>query len=287
MKRLRVKTPAKVNLFLRVLGPRPDGYHTIETIFQAIDIHDELIIEETIGDSLLEVPGRPELENPQNLVIRALRRLEHRVGRTLPVRMRLSKKIPVAAGLGGGSSDAAAALRGIAALFELELTEDDLRVEAAHLGADVPFFLLGGSAVGEGVGDRLTKLTLSMDYGLVVVSPGFAVSTAEVYREFDRILTRPDPEGTVWTRLRDSHSPADLLENDLEAVTVVLHPEILALKQALKDAGAGAALMTGSGPTVFGMTQADAAELEAIRERITGRMNPLAARPVGYGATID
>lgn len=287
MKRLRVRTPAKVNLFLRVLGSRPDGYHDIETIFQAIDIYDELIIDEDYGGPSLEVPGRPDLENPQNLVMRALRRLEHRTSRPLSVRIRLIKTIPVAAGLGGGSSDAAAALSGIAALCNLGLSEDDLRTEAELLGADVPFFLVGGTAVGEGVGERLTPVRLSTDYGLVLARPKFAVSTAAVYREFDRILTRPSPASTVWQRLRDSHNPVDLLENDLEAVTIALHPEVGAVKKALTDVGAATALMTGSGPTVFGISGPDARELEAIRAGVSSHLDPVIARPVPYGATID
>jgi len=287
MNRLRVRTPAKVNLFLRVLGSRPDGYHEIETIFQAIDIHDELLIEQSREESTLEVPGRPDLENPQNLVLQALQRLERRTGRLLPVRMHLDKKIPVAGGLGGGSSDAAAALRGIAALFDLALSENDLLDEAAQLGADVPFFLVGGAAVGEGIGERLIPITLPMDYGLVMANPELAVSTATVYREFDRVLTRPNPESTVWTRLRSSRNPVDLLENDLEAVTIALCPEVGALKKTLTVAGAAAALMTGSGPTVFGIAGADQSDLEAIRAGIPGHGNTMIARPVPYGAMID
>jgi len=287
MNRLRVRTPAKVNLFLRVIGTRPDGYHDIETIFQAIDIHDELIIEESREESSLEVPERPDLENSQNLVLEALRRLERRTGRPLPVRIRLDKQIPVAGGLGGGSSDAAAALRGITALFDLDLSENDLLDEAAQLGADVPFFLVGGAAVGEGIGERLTPVMLPMNYGLVVANPGLAVSTAAVYQEFDRVLTRPNPESTVWARLRSSRNPVDLLENDLEAVTIALCPEVGALEKALTDAGAVATLMTGSGPTVFGIAGADRSELEAIRAAMSNWANPVAAYPVPYGAMID
>jgi len=287
MNRLRVRTPAKVNLFLRVIGTRPDGYHDIETIFQAIDIHDELIIEESREESSLEVPERPDLENSQNLVLEALRRLERRTGRPLPVRIRLDKQIPVAGGLGGGSSDAAAALRGITALFDLDLSENDLLDEATQLGADVPFFLVGGAAVGEGIGERLTPVMLPMNYGLVVANPGLAVSTAAVYREFDRVLTRPNPESTVWARLRSSRNPVDLLENDLEAVTIALCPEVGALEKALTDAGAVATLMTGSGPTVFGIAGADRSELEAIRAAMSNWANPVAAYPVPYGAMID
>ncbi|MEJ2717546.1 MAG: 4-(cytidine 5'-diphospho)-2-C-methyl-D-erythritol kinase, partial [Deltaproteobacteria bacterium] len=173
MKSLRVRTPAKINLYLRILGSRPDGYHDLETLFQAIDLHDQLIISETAGGSRLEVPGHPALENNDNLIMRALRWIERRSGRRVSVNVQLQKRIPVSAGLGGGSSDAAATILGIQALYDLELGTDDLIRDAGELGADVPFFLVGGSAIGEGIGEQLTRVSIPLDYGLVLVHPGF------------------------------------------------------------------------------------------------------------------
>ena len=146
MKKLRVRASAKINLFLRVLGRRGDGYHDLESLFQTIDLCDELIISESSGSTVLEVPGNPSLETEDNLVMRAVRWLEGRTGEPLSVRIRLKKRIPEAAGLGGGSSDAAGTLLGIRALLDLDLSNDDLlkgfRLCSGLLGLGLGFFLL-------------------------------------------------------------------------------------------------------------------------------------------------
>jgi 4-diphosphocytidyl-2-C-methyl-D-erythritol kinase len=251
MERLRIKTPAKINLFLRVLERRPDGYHNIETLFQAVDLEDELIIEKTEGPSVLTVPGFPGLENGENLVIKAVRRLARETGNDLPVRIQLNKNIPIAAGLGGGSTDAAAALLGVSSLYDLDLTEEALDQIAGSLGADVPFFLKGGSAVGEGVGDVLTSVDLPLDYGILLVNPGLSVSTAEVYKEFSASLTGPARNGKLWTVIEGQQGPADLLCNDLQEVAERLHPEISEVRTFLERSGLNRTLMSGSGPTMF------------------------------------
>lgn len=287
MKSIRVRTPAKINLFLRVLGPRPDGYHDIETLFQAIDLHDEITIRETSGTDGLDVPGYPDLENEQNLVIRALRRVEKRTGRRLPVKIHIAKTIPVAGGLGGGSSDAAGMLLGIRALFDLELTDTDLHQMAAELGADVPFFLLGGSAVGEGIGERLTRVSVPLDYGLIVVNPGFAVSTARVYHEFGRTLTTRPRESRLWAVLSKFRNFEELLENDLEPVTEAIHPEIREMRKELEKAGVTKALMTGSGPTVFGIASRSKQELEKIQGKLGTKWSATVSKPWDRGPTLD
>lgn len=287
MRSVRVRTPAKVNLFLRVLGPRPDGYHNIETLFQAIDLHDEIIISETSGPSRIEVPGHPALETEDNLAMRSLRRLEKETGRQLPVNIRLTKRIPTAGGLGGGSSDGAGALLGIRALFDLDLAEDDLRRAAVELGADVPFFLMGGTAVGEGMGERLTSVTLTTDYRLVLVNPGFPVSTAAIFRELTGNLTRKPRQGTLWKLLRESRKPLDLLENDLQSVAEGLHPEIGEIRGALEQAGVTKALMTGSGPTVFGIAEPDMEHPERIGEKLPEKWSIVATGPLNQGVTVD
>ncbi len=252
MKSLRVQTPAKINLFLQVLGIRPDGFHDIQTLFQAIDLDDELIIAKGGAEPTLQVPGFRELESDHNLVMRALRWLEAHTGRELVVRMTLSKKIPVAAGLGGGSSDAAAALKGLSLLFDLGLPEEELARAALELGADVPFFLKGGTAVGEGIGERLTTVTLPFDYELILVNPGFPVSTGSIFREFSKNLTGKALEGKLWMRIREGRSVEDLLDNDLQSVAEVLHPQIRGVRDLMEKSGVRKTLMSGSGPTVFG-----------------------------------
>lgn len=280
-----VLAPAKINLFLRVLRLRPDGYHDIETIFQAIDLYDELVLEKANGPSTIEVPGFPGLETDTNLVIQAHKWIERHVRRSLSVRMRLAKRIPLAAGLGGGSSDAAAALVGLRAIFDLEISDDWLTRAAVTLGADVPFFLQGGTAVGEGIGERLTPCDLPRDYGLILLNPGIPVSTAKVFRELSASLTPQGREGTVWKLLEDRRPWEDLLVNDLQGVAERLHPEITRVRKALEDAGVTRVLMTGSGPTVFGMVQPDG--IEEVRRRVPSEWSFHYARPVSGGVRIE
>lgn len=287
MKSLRVRTPAKINLYLRVVGTRPDGYHDLETLFQAIDLYDELIIRETVGPSRLEVPRHPALENEDNLIMRALHWIERRSGRRFSVNIRLKKRIPVAAGLGGGSSDAAATILGLQALYDLKLGTDEIIRDAGKIGADVPFFLVGGSAVGEGIGERLTQVSIPLDYGLILVHPGFPVSTAAIYRDFDRILTGKRRHDTVWMTLESGQELEELLHNDLQPVTEVLHPEISEIGNLVEKAGATRALMTGSGPTIFGIARPNREEAERIKEKLPAEWNTQVAIPQDLGILID
>jgi 4-diphosphocytidyl-2-C-methyl-D-erythritol kinase len=285
MKRVRIKTPAKINLFLRVLERRPDGYHNIETLFQAVDLEDELIIEKTDGPSVLTVPGFPGLENGENLVIKAVRRLERETGRDLPVRIQLHKNIPIAAGLGGGSTNAAAALLGVSSLFDLDLAEEALDQIAGSLGADVPFFLKGGSAVGEGVGDLLTSVDLPLDYGILLVNPGFSVSTAEVYKEFSVSLTGPARNGKLWTVIEGQRGSADLLCNDLQEVAERLHPEISEVRIFMERSGLKRILMSGSGPTVFAVGDSD--QLSGMMDLLPNKWRAWVVNPIEHGPMIS
>ena len=282
---MRLYAPAKVNLFLRVLGKRGDGYHELETVFQAIDLEDELIIHKAAARSSLEVPGHKDLETESNLVMRALRWLEKESGRKLPAAMQLVKNIPVAAGLGGGSSNAAAALLGIRALYDLDLEDHALLQGAASLGADVPFFFYGGTAVGEGIGELLTKVELPDDYGLVLVNPGFPVLTSVVFRSFSKTLTGEFRKGRVWAVIEESRSVEDLLHNDLQSMAEELHPEISNIRNKVETAGARRALMTGSGPTVFGIAESDVTE--EIAKSLPASWNCFTVRPTRRGIRID
>jgi 4-diphosphocytidyl-2-C-methyl-D-erythritol kinase len=284
MPSLRITTPAKINLFLRVLAQRPDGYHDIETIFQTIDLYDELVLEAVTDESHLAVPGRPDLETEDNLIIKAARWLEKKTGQTLPVRVELNKRIPVAAGLGGGSSDAAATLVGMRSLFGLDLSDDNLHEGAVALGADVPFFLKGGSAVGEGIGERLTPVNLPMNYSVLLVCPAFSVSTGVIFREFSKILTGEGREGRLWPRLQQAARIEDLLHNDLQSVTESLHPELAGIRQSMLGAGLKAILMSGSGPTFFGVI--DPHEVDNVKQRLPRELNSVVARPIRRGIVL-
>lgn len=253
MHKIRATTPAKINLFLQVLDRRPDGYHTIETLYQAISLREELIIEKSSGPCKLDVIGAPQLKSDDNLVIRALRWMEDRVGCRIPVRIRLTKQIPIAAGLGGGSSNAAGMLLALRELFEFRVSDQDLRTGAEELGADITFFFTGGSAVGEGIGEIVTPVKMFSDYRIVLVNPGFPISTARVYREFSRNLTGNPLEGRLWSVLRESAKVWDILHNDLQPVSESLYPEILEIGKRLEDTGFKHVLMSGSGPTFFAL----------------------------------
>ncbi|MDQ1240626.1 MAG: 4-diphosphocytidyl-2-C-methyl-D-erythritol kinase [Thermodesulfobacteriota bacterium] len=289
MKTVIVLAPAKINLFLRVLGLRPDGYHEIETLFQAVDLFDEIALRETIGTTSIRVPGHSDLETEANIVMRAISWLEKRTGGKLSVAISLNKKIPVAAGLGGGSSDAAAALLGMRDLFDLDLTEDDLWVAARSLGADVAFFLKGGTCVGEGIGEKLTPVDLGHDYLAVLANPGCPVSTAEVFRRYSQGLTGHFREGRLSVLLSARPDLEDLLHNDLQAVCEAMRPEIVDIRRIMEAHGATKALMSGSGPTVFGILRES--EDPGVVDRVVDSLSRQSIRhfvvnPIAGGACI-
>lgn len=267
--RLTLKAPAKINLYLKVTGRRADGYHTLETLMQKVSLYDELELRRGEPGIRLCCPGCALPENHDNLVYRAAelflaKRGQHRAGRVAGVDITLKKNIPVAAGLGGGSSDAAATLKGLDALFGLGCPEEELAAIGIRLGADVPFFLANTSAAfATGIGEVLTSVAPLAGYSVLLVNPGFPVSTQWVYQTF--ALTKKEnesikqnfrkevvgvgaPDGSVESKVRLA-----AMRNDLETVTVSKFPEIEQVKSQLVAHGAVVALMSGSGPTVFGL----------------------------------
>lgn len=258
-----VRAPAKINLSLDVLGRRADGYHDLAGVMQAVTLSDRVILTASPeGAAALEVLSLcSEAVVPAgeaNLALRALRALERHLGRPLPARIRLVKAIPVAAGLGGGSSDAAAVLLGLDRLFRLNLPAGVLAEVAVGIGADVPFFLLGGTCFAEGRGEVLTPLAFPGRWPVVLARPAYGVSTAEVFAAFDpaAVRARPDQAG-----LRRALAEGDFdgvcrrLANALESVTLPRYPEVAALKGRFRDLGAPGCLMSGSGPTVFALAR--------------------------------
>lgn len=266
---LSVRAPAKINLFLRVTGRRADGYHTLQTRMQKVGLFDLLEVRRGGEGVRLHCVGADLPENADNLVHRAaslfLETVAQRRGRTLGgVNISLTKNIPIAAGLGGGSSDAAAALKVLNALFEAGLTAGELAAIGLELGADVPFFLADApAALAVGIGEILTPVVPLSGCFVLLVNPGFSVSTRWVYQTF--ALTKEE-KTTIFKNFRESADPAGrpclpasveglppALENDLEAVTITRYPEIGRIKEELLVHGAVAALMSGSGPTVFAL----------------------------------
>jgi 4-diphosphocytidyl-2-C-methyl-D-erythritol kinase len=261
---------AKINLRLRILGKRADGYHDLDTIFQTVNLHD------TIEASLIDEPhvvlscnDRSLPVNESNLVIRAAKALQDHLGAARGARIRLRKRTPTQAGLGGGSADAAVTLLLLAKLWDLQCSRKELIGIASRLGADVPFFFHGGTAQATGTGDQLETLDDVAQRFLLILKPNANISTADAYQALDeRSLTSQMSE----TILSSSQATADSdkidlanLINDFEAVVFDLEPEIRRAKSALLKAGADAALLAGSGSAVFGIFDSEDAQRRAIQ----------------------
>jgi 4-diphosphocytidyl-2-C-methyl-D-erythritol kinase len=258
---------AKINLGLRVLGRRADGYHEIRTVFQTVTLHDGLTFE-TTRDGRLELtctdPTIPTDES--NLVLRAASALRERYEVSLGACVRLEKTVPAGGGLGGGSSDAAATLLALAHLWDLKADVRELSELGARLGADVPFFLAGGTALGTGTGTEIAPLEDAPKLQLVVVTPAVRVSTAEAYKALGApALTKAEALVNLSVSRTEADFPdslCDVMSNDFEAVVVRLHPEIGRVREALRAAGATRASLSGSGSSVYGVFES---ELEAGR----------------------
>ena len=249
---MRFAAHAKVNLYLDVLRKREDGYHDILTIFQSISLADELVIERSEGIWVeCDVPGLPSGE--MNLAYRAAKLLKETAGLKAGVRIEIHKRIPIGAGLGGGSADAAAVLVGMNELFNLNLPRGTLMELGSEIGADVPFCILGGTALGEGIGNRLTKLPFIGEVWFLLLNPAIHISTGWAYKNLR--LTKPRGNANILIqRFKGINSPesvSSLLYNLFETVVFPEYPEVARLKVRLQESGALGALMSGSGSTVF------------------------------------
>ena len=248
---------AKINLALDVLHKRPDGYHEVAMVMQSVTLADRVVIEPAAEISV--TADMADLEcGPDNLAYRAAALLRRHTGGSRGARIHLQKSIPLAAGLAGGSADAAAVLRGLNTLWQLGLTASELETLGVALGSDVPFCLRGGTALATGRGEILTPLPAPPPLWIVLAKPRVAVSTAWVYGNYrgELVAVHPDIAGMTASLARgDLPGLAARLANVLETVTVAAHPEIAALKAAMIEHGAMASLMSGSGPTVFGLTE--------------------------------
>jgi len=256
MRFLKIPAFAKVNLCLQVVGRRADGYHDLRSIFQTISLHDTLKISLHAGRRIELACDDPSLATEKdNLVWRAANALRQELKLRQGVRLRLTKRIPVARGLGGGSSDAAAMLVGLLRLTGRRLPLARLSEIAAGLGADVPVFLFGGRALGVGRGDQIFPLPDGPRRTVVVVSPqGIAVSTREAFGWLHRKLTKTAPDPRLWCFCALCWSLQEApLENDFESAVFRRHPRLASIKRALLRAGAAGAALAGSGSAVFGL----------------------------------
>jgi 4-diphosphocytidyl-2-C-methyl-D-erythritol kinase len=282
-----IRTPAKLNIRLKVVGRRPDGYHDLVSLMVPVTLFDTLDFSPGPPGITLSCVGTAVPENEENLVFRAAVAFYARIREEPALSMALGKQIPVAAGLGGGSSDAAATLMTLNRMHGTPLSRDEMADVAFQLGADVPFFLQNRPSVATGVGECLEPIERWPLLWYVVVTPPLAVSTAWVYDRLGlnaalspadslradtrRIKLTNHEYGTILTSLKkDRPDIRSLLENDLETVTVAHYPVIDAIKKLLIEAGADGALMSGSGPSVFGVFWSEEAARKA-EEKVSSR----------------
>jgi len=264
-------SPAKINLFLKVLRKRRDGYHDIFSVMQPVTLYDRISIDADGGEGItLECRGLGVPTDSSNLASRAAVLFLKRTGLKKRIKITIDKHIPVGAGLGGGSSDAATVFMLMDRLFSTGLGPEELKDMAGRIGSDVPFFILKAPAVARGRGEVLERVNLP-HFHYILINPGFKVSTRRVYENLD--LTKRSEDNILSYSGEFSGDPSAIkghLVNDLEKVTCERFPEILTIKKALIESGALGALMSGSGPTVFGIFLDEGASgraFNALRER--------------------
>lgn len=273
------KAYAKINLGLDVVRRRPDGYHEVKMIMQTISLHDELRFEQTEGKEIILVsndnPLLPE-DAKDNLIYKAAECIRREYGMDRGVKITLQKNIPIAAGMAGGSTDAAAVFRGLNELWQLSMSMEKMQELSVKLGADIPYCIMGGTALSEGIGEILTPLPAPPHAYILIAKPDISVSTKFVYENLhaDTLQKHPDIDGMVeGIRNGDLHGITNRMENVLETVTEKTYPVISEIKEKMREEGALNALMSGSGPTVFGIfEEEDKAQkaAERIREQKLG-----------------
>lgn len=276
-KSLLVHAHAKVNLYLNVTGKRPDGYHDIETVFHSIQLHDDVVLRPLAKPEILIQCSHPLVPcDSRNLGYRAARLMMNYTGNVGGLEVSIKKRIPVAAGLAGGSADAAAVLWGMNQLFELGLTQTELMGLGLQLGADVPFCLLGGAAIGRGIGEILTSLPPLEETHLLLTNPGIEVRTSWVFRHLHFALTNTSPDDIILLGCLedgDRRGVAENMYNCLETPVFLKYPDVEALKRELAGCrGSYGALMSGSGATVFSIMRDAVSARQAVsrfRNRFT------------------
>jgi len=260
---MKIRAPAKINLRLRVIGKRSDGYHLLDTIMVPVSLYDDIEIRTVNAPGKRRAKKNQRIEvtcdhpsvpsGEKNLVYQAAQALLTKRRIDAAVRIHIRKRIPVGAGLGGGSSDAAATLVALNRLFKLDLSKRSLKRLAIRIGADVPFFLSSRPARARGIGERLTILDELPRLWVIILYPGVEISTAWVYRKYRPTLTKARVNTSIIFSLRSCKTLAAMMVNDLETVTLRRYPVIGLLKEQLLRHGAVGTLMSGSGSSVFGI----------------------------------
>ncbi len=275
MRKISLKANAKINLGLDVVGVRENGYHEVRMIMQSLRLCDDIELEEQEKDISIISDSEEIPDGHDNICYKAAELMWREYSIKSGLAIKISKRIPVAAGLAGGSTDAAAVIIGINELFSLGRTVDELMEQGVKIGADVPFCILKGTALSEGIGEKLTSLKKLPECGILLFKPSVGVSTANVYRELDEIKIKEHPDIDAQVRAieeGDLKKTAGLMGNVLEFVTEKKYPVITEAKQSMLRNGALGAMMSGSGPTVFGVFE-DIKKAEACYRELNGELN--------------
>ncbi len=257
MVKYSVKAPAKINLTLDVLHKRDDGFHEVKMVMTQVDLADRLDFEHrSDGKIVVEISGGSLPLDERNLAYQAALLLQKETGTTQGASIYIHKHIPVAAGLAGGSSDAAATLKGLNQLWELSLSKERLAHLGATLGSDVPFCVYGNTALATGRGEKIQPISSPPPCWVILAKPPISVSTKDIYRRIQSFHPAEATEKMIQAiTARDYNKMCATLYNALEEVTLSLHPEVRRIKERMISSGVDAALMSGSGPTVFGLVQ--------------------------------
>lgn len=253
---MNIKAYAKINLSLDVIGKRKDGYHLLRMIMQSINIHDEITIEE-IDNGIIIDSDKPYIpKDERNLAYKAAEIFINKYGIKKGVKIFINKNIPVAAGMAGGSADAAAVLKAMVEMFRVDTSQSELMELGLKIGADIPFCIKGGTALCEGIGEVITPLEPFKNHVIVIVKPNFGLSTKEVYKSLDinKIHRHPKTDEIIQAiEKNDVHFVSDNLRNVLENVSFRKHNVLRSIKSKIVSMGALGSLMSGSGPTIFGI----------------------------------
>lgn len=273
---------AKINLGLRVVGKRPDGYHNLESVFQEISLCDEIECKRTSGEIKIQCDHPAVPLDEKNLCHKAFRIARDIGGLKEGIRIQIKKNIPVGAGLGGGSSNAAACLKAFNRMFDLGLSKGRLIRLAAQIGSDVPFFILGKTALIKGRGEVVLPIHFLTNYQVILVYPNFSISTASVFEKFEMNLTEYNSDDKFEAGISEIQNLDDLSDsifNDLEKIVMDCHPVLKEIKQHLKRKGAQFVSLSGSGSVVFGLFNSSK-KLEKIGQEFAKYGQVFFARPV-------
>ncbi len=263
MNSIDLKAHAKVNIGLQVKDQREDGLHNIHTVFQELELHDRILIEKQSTDWSIKINNSKIPTNKSNTCIQAYLAVKKQFPEIGGISISLEKNIPSGAGLGGGSSDAAAVLRGLKELFDLPLDNRELSEIAVKIGADVPFFILGGTQIGNGIGDVLTPLSNSIEGFYLLIVPDIFISTAWAYKALKKHL-KDDIDRPNFAHFLESNNISNVIfDNDFERIVIPTYPKIGEIKVGLLEAGASYASLSGSGSTVFGIFDEEAKAKQA------------------------